>query len=50
MPTVVNKPPVLLTLLLAGDEVLEEVRRHRVRMVRQVGLAVVLKQHEQLPL
>ena len=48
MPTAVNRPPVLLTLLLAGHEILEKVRRHGVWVLRQVRLAVVLEHHEQL--
>ena len=43
MPTAVSKPPVLLTLLLAGDEVLEKVGRDRVGMIRQVRLAIMLE-------
>ena len=35
-----------LTLFLAGNEFLEEVGRHWIRMIRQIGLAVMLEQHE----
>ena len=45
-----NKAAMFLTLLYARYKVFKEVRGHTVRMIGQVGLAVMFEEHETLSL
>jgi hypothetical protein len=45
-----NKAAMFLTLLYARYKVFKEVRGHTVRMIGQIGLAVMFEEHETLSL